>query len=116
MIKTFLIAIAVLISISGSSQNNTDCWQCISASENKDTELTIKECSTYIDIYKSGKSVDVAKYILARTNMEIESFNNALFLLSSIKTNSSFFSPTINSLQGDCYLELGGFKKSYQTL
>ncbi|MCK5731789.1 MAG: tetratricopeptide repeat protein, partial [Tenericutes bacterium] len=107
-----LLTITLLISFSGFSQDNTDCWQCILASETEDLDLTMKECSSYIDIYKSGKSVSIARYVLAKTNMEMGRFNEALYQFSSIKTSSSFFSSIIYSLQGDCYLELGELEKA----
>lgn len=112
MIKPFLIVVGLLISFTGISQNDGDCWQCILASEKNDTELTIEECSKFISIYESGKSVDLAKFILAKTNMEMGSFNEALSQLSSVETSSSFFTSIINGLQGDCYLELGNYEKS----
>lgn len=112
MIKPLLLVVGLLMSFTGISQDDGDCSQCILASEKKDTELTIEECSRFINTYKSGKSVDLAKYILAKTSMERRNFNEARSQLSSIQTSSSFFSSIINGLQGDCYLEEGNFEKA----
>lgn len=110
-IRHLLILILFISQGVFSQSNYNDCWECIIASENDSTSITIEECSRYAKNNGASESGQIASFILASAYMDLGNFTEALNILKNVKIENKILSSYAIGLIGDCNVELGRLKK-----
>lgn len=107
MLKTSILFL-FLFFINGlfaqTSNQNLD-WKALNYFDNGDYENAIKKCLFLLEKQEDGIAKDRTKFILARSWMEIGSFDKAVELLSSLEFDAKLLKSGVPGLIGDCKSE-----------
>jgi predicted negative regulator of RcsB-dependent stress response len=93
-------------------KSKTAYWRGIVFLENDEPEKALEEFKRVAKQFDGKIGGEISQYMVGRLYMDQGEFKTALNYLEKAKVNDLYLATLIIGLQGDCYSELGDFKKA----
>ncbi|MCJ8291734.1 MAG: tetratricopeptide repeat protein [Crocinitomicaceae bacterium] len=112
---SFLLLFLFNISTSFAQTPNQNLeWKALNSFLNQEYDEAIVECRGILEKHTDDVVANRTRFILARTLMQTEKYDEALLILGKTQLDAAFFKSGISGLIGDCKSEQGKFEEALE--